>query len=251
MELSIIIPVYNEEKRLSRALDRLFDYLGVNYHDSYEVIIANDGSLDGTVKIVEEYQKKYPQLRLLNFLKNRGRGAAVRDAIFEAQGDFILETDGDGSVKEEAIVNFLDFFSKHQEVDMLIGSRTIEGAQILTPQPLLRVFLGYGFLFFAHVLFGWKLIDRVNGFKMFRRQTAFDVFKNQYDNSFLAEGEIVFVAEKRGWTVKELPILWTDYRGSRVQPLRESGRCLWGMFKILRRYRHGLYTKEIIAPVKK
>lgn len=244
MELSIIIPVYNEENRLPRTLTQIFEFMAANYSHEYEVIIANDGSKDQTVKIVEDYKKIHPQLRLLSFPTNRGRGAAVRDAIFESKGQFILETDGDGSTNEHAITSFLRYFHDHQEVDVLIGSRTIAGARILTPQPLLRVILGYCFLLMAHILFGWKLIDRVNGFKMFRRNVAFDIFSNQFDNSFLAEGEIVFVAEARGWAVKELPIQWTDYRGSRINPLRDSWRSFFGMFKILQRHHQGLYTTK-------
>lgn len=250
MELSIIIPVYNEEKRLPLTLERIFEYLNAHYKGVYEIIIADDGSTDRTAKIVQEFQRIHPQLRLLQFPVNRGRGAAVRDAVFEAKGQFILETDGDGSTNEHAIVYFLDYFNKHPSVDVLIGSRTIEGARILTPQPFLRVALGNCFLFIAHILFGWKMVDRVNGFKMFRRATAMDVFGNQYENSFLAEGEIVFVAEKRGWEIKELPILWTDYQGSRVHPFRESWRSFIGVFKILWRHRKGLYTKNIIAKPK-
>lgn len=250
MELSIIIPVYNEEKRLPLTLEKIFEYLNIHYRGVYEVIIADDGSTDCTAKIVQEFQQRNPQLRLLQFPINRGRGAAVRDAVFEARGQFILETDGDGSTNEHAIIHFLDYFAKHPTVDMLIGSRTVEGARILTPQPLLRVMLGNCFLFVAHVLFGWKMIDRVNGFKMFRREVALDIFSNQYENGFLAEGEIVFVAEKRGWEIKELPILWTDYRGSRVNPFRESWRSFVGVFTILFRHQKGLYTKKIIAPPK-
>ncbi len=248
MELSIIIPVYNEEKRLPRTLMQLFEYMKVNYTGVYEVIIVNDGSSDRTADIVKDFQNDHPQLCLLEFPINRGRGAAVRDAIFEAKGEFILETDGDGSTNEHAIGTFLDYFANHPQVDMLIGSRTIEGAQILTPQPLIRVILGYCFLFMAHILFGWQLVDRVNGFKMFRRSAALDVFYNQFENSFLAEGEIVFVAEARGWKIHELPIQWTDYRGSRINPLRDSWRSFWGMFKILQHYRKGLYT---IKPINK
>ncbi|MDO8499670.1 MAG: glycosyltransferase [bacterium] len=245
MELSIIIPVYNEENRLPRTLTQIFEYMSANYSGEYEVIIANDGSKDQTAAIVEESKKIHPQLRLINFPVNRGRGAAVRDTVFEAKGEFILETDGDGSTNEHAITAFLNYFANNPEVDMLIGSRTIEGAKILTPQPLLRVALGYCFLFMAHILFGWKLIDRVNGFKMFRRTAALDIFSNQYDNSFLAEGEIVFVAEARGWRVKELPIQWTDYRGSKINSLRDSWHSFFGMFTILQRHRQGLYTKNL------
>lgn len=136
---------------------------------------------------------------------------------------------------------------------MLTGSRTVAGARILTPQPLVRVLLGYCFLIMARIFFGWPLFDRINGFKMFRREAAWDIFRRQYDNTFLGEAEIVFIAEKRGWKVKELPILWTDYRGSQVRALRDSGRSFFGIFKILWRQHQGLYTQDprvtVPAPV--
>ena len=243
MELSIIIPTYNEESRLLPTLQKLFDHLYTHYHGDYEVMVADDGSTDGTVALVRRYQPAHPQLGVLPFPKNRGRGAAVRDAVVTAQGTFILEMDADGSVNVDAATEFLKYFVRHPEVHVLIGSRMMPGAKIVTPQPLLRIALGYGFVWCAKLLFGWKFIDRVNGYKMFRREAAEDIFRHQYDDSFLAEAEIVFVAERRGWKVQELPIAWTDYRGSRVRPWRDAGRSMRGMFKILARDRQGKYAR--------
>lgn len=245
MELSIIIPAYNEEKRLLLTLQRVFEYLSIHYSGDYEVILADDGSTDDTVQITEQCCRQYTQMKILRFDHNRGRGAALRDAVFKTSGDFILEMDADGSVNEHAIVDFLNYFKKHQNVDMLTGSRTTKGSRILTSQSSFRKILGYGFFFLAKLMFGWKFMDRINGFKMFKRETALDIFKHQYENSFFGEAEIVYVAEARGWKVKELPILWTDYKGSKVNPFKEVWRSFFGIFRVLNRDRKGLYSKNI------
>lgn len=241
MELSIVIPAFNEERRLPPTLDRVLTYLSVNYAGGYEIIVVNDGSLDKTIEVVENYCQKSPQIRLLNFSQNRGYGAVVREGCLASQGEFILAMDADGSVNEEAIVRFLEYMKVNSIVGMAVGSRTIEGAHIVTPQSWLRVFLGNVFLLVARILFGWPMQDRINGFKMFRKDTARDVFPHQYEDGVLGAAEIVYALERRGWKYELLPVLWTDYRGSKIKPFRESFRSLAGMFKILLRDWKGMY----------
>ncbi|MBI2625705.1 glycosyltransferase [Candidatus Parcubacteria bacterium] len=244
MELSIVIPAYNEEKRLPRTLERIFSYLGAHYRGAYEVVVVDDGSQDRTSEVVGQLAASNPQLRLITFERNRGRGVVVRDGIFAARGEFVLEADADGSVAEEAIVRFLDYFREHRDVDMLTGSRTVPGALIVTPQPWLRVALGWAFLLLARIMFGWPLYDRINGFKMFPHHVARDIFSHTYESSFFGEAEVVYVAECRGWRVKELPVSWSDNRDSRIRPLREAWRSFWGMFRVLWRDWHGVYTSN-------
>ena len=244
-ELSIITPAYNEEKRLPPTLDRVAHYMREHYRGDYELIIVDDGSKDTTPDIVREFSKLHPQARLLRFEKNRGYGAVVRDGMLAGKGNFVLVMDADGSVGEEAIIRFLEFMKSHPDIAMTVGSRTVEGARILTPQPILRVGLGYIFLFLARVFFGWPLEDRINGFKMFRRQAAQDVFLYQREDGFLGAAEIVYILERRGWKYELLPILWTDYRDSRIRPARDSWHSFWGLFRILKRDWEGLYTKEL------
>lgn len=246
MQLSIIIPAYNEEKRLPLTLERIIEYLSIHYQGDYEIIVADDGSTDGTTQIVSTFMKRHPELHLLKLAQNRGRGAAVRDAVFQAKGEFILETDADGSVNEHAIIDFLNYFAKHPEVDALTGSRLIEGSRILTPQPFSRKILGYSFFFLTKIFFGWPVTDRINGFKMYRREAALDIFKYQYENGFLSKAEAVYIAEARGWTVKELPVLWTEHSGSKVRPLRDSWDSFLGLFRILARSRKGLYKQNLV-----
>jgi len=245
-KLSIIIPAYNEEKRLPLTLARLFAVMGERYKGPYEVIVADDGSTDGTAREVEKEAARHPELRLVSFAKNRGRGAVVRDGVLkEASGDFILQMDADGSTEMEAIPRFVSYLTEHADVDILTGSRTIAGAKILTPQPFLRVALGNCFLGAAKIMFGWPMVDRINGFKMFRRAAALDSYVHQFSDHYIAEAEIVFVAERRGWRMRELPILWTDYRDSRIKPLRDSWRSMTGMARILINNRRGLYSRDL------
>lgn len=242
MELSIIIPAFNEQNRLPVTLEKIFQNLKAKNYTNFEILVANDGSQDNTAGAVKGLEKKYPQLRLLDYQPNRGRGAVCKDAVFEAKGDLILIDDADGSTSEEGIVPFVEYLRNHQDVDILVGSRDIEGATIVVPQPLLRVFMNKIFLFMAKILFGWPMHDRVNGFKMFRRAAAFDVYPHQTQTTFFAEAELIYIADVRGWKVKELPIVWTDNRDSRVKPLKEAWKSFWGMLKIFIRGKRGIYS---------
>lgn len=241
-ELSIVIPAYNEEKRLPPTLERIFSLLSSHHREKYEILVVDDGSRDATVSVVEDFVRTYPQIRLLRFPRNRGYGAAVREGVLSSNGDYVLAMDADGSANEEAIIRFLNFLRSNPRVGFAVGSRTIEGSQIVTQQPILRVVLGNAFLFFAKIFFGWPMEDRINGFKMFRREAAEDIFPYQYEDSVLGAAEVVYVAEQRGWKYELLPIRWTDYRGSKIQPLRDSWHSFWGVMKIAWRGRRGIYV---------
>ena len=245
MDLTIIIPAYNEEKRLPPTLTRVVDQMAACFKGTYEILVVDDGSEDGTGKAIEAFIGIYPNIRLVRQPQNKGRGVAVRQGVGMAQGNMILEMDADGSVAVEAISRFADYMIQHPDIDMLIGSRNIEGARIPIRQPFIRRVLGYVFFTMAMFLFGWwDFRDRVNGFKMFRKRVAADIFAHQYETGFLAEAEIVYIAERRGWKYELLPVEWTDSRDSRIHPLRESWRSFWGMFEIVKRGRRGMYTKK-------
>lgn len=241
VNLSIIIPAFNEENRLPPTLHRLFRYLpGLDC--SYEIIVADDGSIDQTADLVRQLQTQNNNLLLVSDRINRGRGEAVRIGISKAQGDLILVTDADGSVADEAIGRFVAAFDSDAELQAVFGSRELKGAIILGPQPLMRWFLGYVFLYLSRVLFSlWHVTDFTLGFKMFRSEAARDIFSHQYDPFFLAEAELVYVAHIRQHRNIELPVAWTDSKDSRVNPIRDVARSLIGMLRILYRRFAGMY----------
>lgn len=240
-KLSVVIAAYNEERRLPATLEYLVPFLRENV-PSFEIVIVDDGSRDRTREAVFGLQKRFPEIRLLSHFPNQGRGASIREGVLAAEGEFILETDADGSTDKEAIVRFLRYFEEHTEIDVVFGSRELPDSKIARGQSFLRVFLGYGFLYLARLmLWSWRTTDFTLGFKMFKRKAAEDIFRHQYDNHYVAEAEIVYIAKRRGWHAAESPVTWTDNRDSRVRPFRDSFRSFCGMCKVLLRDMRGAY----------
>ncbi|MEQ1919005.1 MAG: bifunctional glycosyltransferase/class I SAM-dependent methyltransferase, partial [Elusimicrobiota bacterium] len=230
---SIVIPAFNEELRLPGMLERLS---AATRGADAEILIVDDGSSDRTAEIAAA-----AGARVLSLERNGGRGAAVRAGIAAASGELILEMDADGSVDFEAIGRFAAYLDRYPGVDALSGSRNADGAVIAVPQPILRVFLGNGFLYAARAVFGWDVTDFTLGFKMFRREAALDVIRHQFDCGYLAEAELLVAARGRGWRVVELPVRWVEYGGSRIRPLLESWRSFWGLLGMLWRDARGDY----------
>lgn len=241
--LSVVIPAYNEEQRLPRTLERLFTYLptlGI----SYEIVVIDDGSRDGTVALVRGLAEQHPELRIISDGINRGRAPAVKYGILQAKGELILETDSDGSVADEAIGRSVAAFAADPKLDAVFGSREMRGSHVIVWQPPLRVFLGYGFLYLTRTLFWmWHITDFALGFKMFRSAAAHDIFEHQYEPFIVAEAEIIYVASRRGHRCIEIPVTWTDDADSRIKPFREIGRSLIGLTRILVRSALGIYTR--------
>lgn len=246
MLLSIVIPSYNEERRLPPTLTRLFEILPEHYGDSFEILIVNDGGTDGTREALGPLLEKHATLRWIDMPQNGGRGVAVREGVRQAKGDLILETDADGSVDPEAIPRFTTFLQEHPDIDMVIGSRNIEGSRLVRRQPRLRTMFGYLFLTLAAIMFQWSYRDRINGFKMFRRHVAIDICSRQRETAYLAEAEIVIIAERRGWKYELLPVSWTDHPDSKIKPFREAVRSLRGMVAMFFRLHSGVYDTPAI-----
>lgn len=249
-DFSIIIPAYNEERRLPPTLKRMTTNLRGTFPGTFEIIVIDDGSKDRTSTVANAFAADHKEVSVITNMENHGRGFVMRQGMLSAEGRYILDTDADGSVDDEALPRFYNYLESHNEADVLIGSRTVRGSKIVVPQSPLRDVMSYGFMAITCILFRWPFVDRINGFKLYRRDAARDIFKNQIEDKFLAGAENIFVAERRGWHVKELPIIWTDDRDSSItHPWREVYRSVFGMCKILLRNWHGVYKKRPSAPI--
>ncbi|MEK7068312.1 MAG: glycosyltransferase [Patescibacteria group bacterium] len=239
--LSVVIPAYNEERRLPPTLRKLCAALPA-LGKPYEIIVVDDGSKDATVQKVQELARGCPEIKLVSDGVNRGRTLAMRRGFAEARGELILETDSDGSVAEEAVIRFARAFEADPKLDAIFGSRELPESKIVVWQPPHRVFLGYGFLYLARfMLWMWDITDFALGFKMFRREAARDIFAHQYERHIVAEAEILYISRARGHRFKELPVVWTDDADSRIRPLREVFRSLAGLVRIRARALAGTY----------
>ena len=216
MKLSVIIPAYNEEKRLPKTLQEIDKYLSKQNYD-YEIIVVDDGSKDRTCQVIGGLTSVIQNLKLIDNKENNGKGYVVRQGMLEAIGDYRLFTDADNSTSIGQIENFWPELEK--DIDIVIGSRDIKGAVLDPPQPWIRqIILGEGFKLFRKIVIGlWGIQDTQCGFKIFSKKAAQDIFPKCKINRFAFDPEILAIGKLLGYKIKEIPILWKNDPDSKVK----------------------------------
>jgi glycosyltransferase involved in cell wall biosynthesis len=216
--LSIIIPAYNEERRLGTTLERIKSYLdGAGWNFS-EVVVVDDGSRDGTCALVENFAAHVPIVRLLRNPGNRGKGYSVRHGMLDARGDWALFTDADLSSPIEELEKL---WTKAQEAraQVAIGSRALDRSLIGTHQPMLREYAGRAFNLTVQLATGLPFWDTQCGFKLFEARAAREIFRRQQLERFGFDVEVLFIARKLGYSAVEVPVRWNDVAGTKVSTL--------------------------------
>jgi len=215
MWLSVIIPAYNEEKRIKNTLLEVGNYLAKQDY-SYEIIVVNDGSTDKTLDIAEEVKSKIANLIIINNKKNQGKGFVVRQGLLNAKGEYRLFLDADNSASIEEIEKFFPYIK--QGYDIVIGSRAIKGANIISAQPWQRKFLGNSYRLMVKFFAGlWDFYDTQCGFKIFSSKSVNDIFPKCKINGWSFDVEVLILAKKLGYSAKEVPINWSDSPGTKVK----------------------------------
>jgi dolichyl-phosphate beta-glucosyltransferase len=229
MHLSIIIPAFNEAKRITETLSRIESYLKKQDY-LYEIIIVDDGSNDSTADLVRNRSTHNNAIRLLQNKKNMGKGYSVKRGMLEAQGEYLLFSDADLSIPTEEIEKLIPWFSKGY--DIVIGSRRLRASNIVRHQPFYRVGIGRVFNILTQFLIVKGIKDTQCGFKCFRRDVAKQVFQRQTVNGFCFDVEILFIAAQLGYRVKEVPITWYDSKGTTVNILIDPLKMFLDLLKI-------------------
>ena len=242
LDLSIIIPAYNEERRLPKALDRIGAYLNAHPWRS-ELIVVDDGSSDATAKVVESYRDKYPGLRLVSNDRNRGKGFSVRHGILEARGEIVLFTDADLSTPiEEADKLLVALREKH--FDAAIGSRAVDRSLIETHQSAFRERAGILFNLLVRLITDIGFSDTQCGFKAFRRERAGIIFKQQHIERFGFDPEILFLAKRHGLRVAEVPVRWSHDSATKVHVIADGIRMFFELLVVRWNALRGLYPRN-------
>jgi len=229
-QLSIVIPAYNEAKRISRTLETLQKYLECTNWTS-EVIVVNDGSSDETAAIVESYRDRWPALRLIENDGNRGKGFSVRNGALGAQGEVVLFTDADLSAPITEAPKLIDPIA-NGACDVTFGSRAVDRSLIGVHQSSFRETSGRIFNLFVQGLIGLRFKDTQCGFKAFRRRAAGPVFERQTIMGFGFDPEILYIAKKRGLRLREIPVRWDHAEGTKVRFLQDSCRMFLDLLQI-------------------
>lgn len=210
--LSIIIPAFNEEKRISKTLDAIQQYV-VRKEFASEIIVVDDGSQDGTASLVREKTKHVSNLRLVQS-PHAGKGAAVKSGVLGAKGELRLFMDADGSTSIDELDKLLPYANQY---DIVIGSRLAKGAVKKTRQNRLREFLGWGFRTLVYVFIATDVQDTQNGFKLFSKTAAEKIFSTLTIAGWSFDVEVLAVAKKYNLKVKEVPIVWVNDGRSKMR----------------------------------
>lgn len=228
--LSVIVPAYNEERRIGPTLEKLAGYLASRPF-GWEVLVVDNGSDDGTANVVESLASEVPQVRLES-LPTAGKGLAVRHGMLQAVGELRFMCDADMSMPVEHLDDFLDRMA--EGYDIVIGSRQTEGARRFG-EPVVRHLMGRVFNRVVRLVAVGGFEDTQCGFKMFRGEVADEVFPRQRATGFGFDVEVLFIAKRRGASILEMPIDWHHEPSSKISPVADSVRMV--MDAVLTRWR--------------
>ena len=240
--LSVIVPAYNEEKRLPKTLREIAKYLKTQSYD-WEIVVVNDGSKDNTSQVVKGLFSEIKNLRLIDNKENHGKGYVTRQGMLEARGDYRIFTDADNSTSINQIEKIFPEFNNG--FDIVIGSRDVKGAVLNPPQPWIRnIILGEGFKLFRKIVLGlWGVEDTQCGFKCFKKEVVEKVFPKCRIDRFAFDPEILIIAKKMGYKIKEIPVIWVNDLESTVK-FKSMIKMAIDLFKIRLNMIKGLYEEK-------
>jgi dolichyl-phosphate beta-glucosyltransferase len=240
IQLSIVIPTYNEQARLPRTVLETIRWC-TNRNVDFELIIADDGSRDQTLELVRLFEESDVRIRALA-CPHMGKGAAVRIGMLNARGRFIHFMDADGATPLNEIPKLLEALEKGH--DVAIGSRVLQHpGEVEVKTPFYRRFIGRSFAFIVNLFALGGIGDTQCGFKMFRREAAIAIFSRQKTVGFAFDVEILFIARQLSLSIIEIPVNWVAQPGSKVNILSDSIKMLWDVIRI--RWRHRNFDASV------
>ncbi len=247
IHLSIVIPAYNEARRIVPYLEAITAYLG-RRSLSYELLVVDDGSRDDTAALVEQAGAQHSYIRLIRLPRNSGKGAAVRAGMQAAQGELRLFADADGATPIQELER-LEAAVK-DGADLAIGSRTLASRdnRYQVKARLHRTLLGNLFNRIVRHLGIQSINDTQCGFKLFRQAAAQDLFSVARIDGYGFDLELLYVTQRRGYRIAEVPINWTDQPGSKVRVFRDGLAMLREMLAVRRNDARGLYAAQQPIP---
>ncbi|KAE8743559.1 hypothetical protein FOCC_FOCC010806 [Frankliniella occidentalis] len=260
IHLSVVVPAYDEEKRLPPMLDECLEFLEnrrlKTKSFAYEVIIVSDGSKDRTVEVASKYSSKYGSniVRVLDLQPNRGKGGAVRLGMQSARGAVILFADADGATKFSDLIKLEDELQKLLGVDYLTspekvavkdaivcGSRAHLEDEAVASRSMFRTFLMYGFHMLVWLLTVRGIRDTQCGFKLLTRSAASTCFRSLHVERWAFDVELLYIAQKLRFPIGEIAVNWTEIEGSKVVPVWSWLQMGRDLFLIWLRYQIGAW----------
>lgn len=232
MSSTLIIPAYNEEQRLQPFLQSIVLYLQKFPHALDEIIVVDDGSSDATTTVAKSFQARLPQLRVISYQPNRGKGAAIQAGVAEAKGDLIIFMDADGATAIDELPKMVAALTNH---DIAIGSRWMNSSHVARSS------------FFRHIAgvvnrrymqaLGLGEIDTMCGFKGYHQHVARDLFSDLLEPSWLFDTEVAYKAIRRKYRIANFPIRWVSKEGSKLTAVTQLKVAfqIWPLIRKIKR----------------
>ncbi len=257
-QLSLVIPAYNEERRLPQSLRDIASFFRFQQRDAatvasiqpqetLEILVVIEKSKDRTLELARAETAKFPAFQIVDNVVHRGKGYAVRSGMLKAEGDIIIFMDADLSTPLSEVYRFLQHLQEHPETDIVIGSRADARSQIVKKQSWFRRNLGRGFNKFVF-LFGIRGIkDTQCGFKAFRKSAAREVFSRATLDGFAFDVEVLMLAKEMGYKIDVVPVRWINSEDSKVRVFIDPLKMLWDLIRIRRIVRKTLQARPMLG----
>lgn len=244
IDLSVVIPAFNEASRLTPAVEDLLTYLR-GRHLEFELIVVDDGSRDGTAALVAQLSAASREVRLIRLAANQGKGYAVRTGVLNSTGRLVLFADADGATPAGELARLEAAIASGG--DVAIGSRALASDEVRVQARWYRRLVGRAFHLLVTSLTVKGVRDTQCGFKLFRGPVAHDLFSRMRMSGFSFDVEVLLMAQRQGYRVAEVPVNWMHVPGSRVSLIRDSLRMARDLFIIRTNASRGLYDLPHVA----
>ncbi len=227
--LSVVVPAYNEEARIGRTLEKTVEYLDAQPY-SWDMIVVSDGSSDQTDSMVEAFASTHPNVRLISYKPNQGKGNAVRVGMLAATGERVLFMDADMATPPEEAAKVLDHLEKG--ADVVIGSRPLKESELEVRQPFHREAFGRMSNTLVQLVGVRGIKDTQCGFKLFTQNASRQIFSRCKFKGFSFDMEVLMIARDLGLKIEEVAIRWSDQEGSKVVLWRDAPKVLSDLFRM-------------------
>ncbi|RKP25751.1 nucleotide-diphospho-sugar transferase [Syncephalis pseudoplumigaleata] len=252
--LSVIVPAYNEERRLGTMLEETAQFLHEQQQQqpdyTYEILVVDDGSRDSTSEVALDYARKHPEyaIRVLTLAQNRGKGGAVAEGMMRARGERLLFADADGATKFsdiKALEEKLNHISQETKRGVVVGSRAhLVQTDAVVKRSAIRNFLMHSFHQLLYVLGVREIQDTQCGFKLFTRSAARCIFPNVHVEGWIFDVEVLLIAMRCSIPIAEVPVTWHEIDGSKMSLIQDSIQMALDLFTIRLNYMLGVWRIE-------